>query len=51
MNHGGVHFDTGWKTVNDDAAGFLFKDLEKVSSFGEFLVSPMNGGGELAFKS
>ena len=48
MHHGVGDFDAGGESVEDEAAGFLFEDLDQLSVRGEVFVVAEDGCGEVA---
>ncbi len=48
VDHGVGDFDAGGESVEDEAAGFLFEDLDEFTVGGEVVFVAEDGGGEMA---
>jgi hypothetical protein len=48
VHHGVGNFDAGWESVEDEAAGFLFEDVDEFAIGGQVVFVAQNGGGEMS---
>jgi hypothetical protein len=51
MHHGMAHFDSGWKTVEDNSADFRYKYAQQLGVLCEIALRTEDGGGEMTLQT